>query len=316
MNVELMQGEVMMNQSSTSEEGMYELAGALGDNYEVVPHKSDNYLNGVSTIDLVQIQRHILTIDKFDSPYKVIAADANNDGRVNGIDLVTLRKLILGITPDLPNGQLPWRFPTEAQSFDDIDSPFPFTEIIGVNELPASIEDQNFVAVKVGDVNADAVVNLRDEETDIRSGSRLTLEVADQGLVEGTVADVTVTAQDMEDVIGFQTTWSFNADVIRFSGVTAEGLDVTEANLGLAHLDDGYITFSWNTTEGVTVEDFRNLFTLHFEVLESANLSEQLFLSSVMTKSEAYNWRLGDNGACAGLSRHRSGRVCSLPEHT
>jgi len=38
------------------------------------------------------MQKHILGSDKFDSPYKVIAADITGDERVNGQDLVQLRK--------------------------------------------------------------------------------------------------------------------------------------------------------------------------------------------------------------------------------
>ena len=46
--------------------------------YEVEAEKNDNYLNGVSTLDLVLIQKHILGLQLLNSPYKVIAADINS----------------------------------------------------------------------------------------------------------------------------------------------------------------------------------------------------------------------------------------------
>jgi hypothetical protein len=61
-----------------------------------------DYLNGVSTLDLVRIQRHILGIQPFKNKYNIAAADTNNDGRVTAGDLSELRKLLLGITSELP----------------------------------------------------------------------------------------------------------------------------------------------------------------------------------------------------------------------
>ena len=49
--------------------------------------KNDDYLNGVSTLDLLLIQRHILGIETLDDPYKFIAADVNNDQEITATDL-------------------------------------------------------------------------------------------------------------------------------------------------------------------------------------------------------------------------------------
>ncbi|MBK9582106.1 MAG: hypothetical protein IPO48_09480 [Saprospiraceae bacterium] len=54
-----------------------------GFNYTVTAAKNSDFLNGVSTLDLVMIQRHILGLHALDSNYKMIAADANKDGKSN-----------------------------------------------------------------------------------------------------------------------------------------------------------------------------------------------------------------------------------------
>ena len=46
--------------------------------YDVTAALNDNPSNGVSTLDLVLIQRHIVGLPELDSPYKVIAADISN----------------------------------------------------------------------------------------------------------------------------------------------------------------------------------------------------------------------------------------------
>jgi hypothetical protein len=56
---------------------------------------------GVSTLDLVDMQKHLL-IKPLSSPYKMIAADANNSKSITAIDLIEMRKLILGIYAELP----------------------------------------------------------------------------------------------------------------------------------------------------------------------------------------------------------------------
>ena len=63
----------------------------------------------MSTLDLVDIQRHLLGLDPLDSPYKMIAADANNSESLTAIDLVEIRKLILGLYLEFPNNAS-WRF--------------------------------------------------------------------------------------------------------------------------------------------------------------------------------------------------------------
>jgi len=63
-------------------------------NYEVTASKSTGLLEGVNTLDLVKIQRHILELEELDDAYKVIAADINNNGRIQASDLLALRKAI------------------------------------------------------------------------------------------------------------------------------------------------------------------------------------------------------------------------------
>src|SRR5690606_35811595 len=110
------------------------------------------YDNGVSTLDLVLIQRHILDMQKLDSPYKVIAADVNDDRKINSVDLVELRKVILGTSEEFTNKS--WRFPVATQIIN-INNAFPYNEVIDLL-VSTDVDDQNFVAVKIGDVNGTA----------------------------------------------------------------------------------------------------------------------------------------------------------------
>jgi len=83
-----------------------------------MPFIMTDQLNGVSTLDLIHIQRHILGLELLESPYQLIAADINSSKDINGIDLVELRKLILGIYTEFPNNTS-WRFIDSGYKFVD-----------------------------------------------------------------------------------------------------------------------------------------------------------------------------------------------------
>ena len=120
-----------------------------------------NPTNGVTTYDLVLIQKHILGIEALDSPYKLIAADANLDSKVTTSDIVLLRKLLLGIIPELPHGES-WRFLPLDYVFPNPSNPFnpmfPDRYIIPTNVdiLPGYFD---FLGLKIGDVNQTADPN-------------------------------------------------------------------------------------------------------------------------------------------------------------
>ena len=96
-----------------------------GQRYAIEPKRLDQPKNGVSTLDLVRIQKHLLGKELFDSPYQYIAADANNNEQVSAIDMIEIRKLILGIYLEYPNNDS-WRFVDKQYQFADPQSPWPF----------------------------------------------------------------------------------------------------------------------------------------------------------------------------------------------
>lgn len=124
--------------------------------FEVTPTRTDNSLNGVTTLDLALITKHILGVQALGSPYKMIAADANKSGTITTFDVVELRKLILGIYDSLPNNKS-WRFVPKVYNFPNPADPFapsfPEKLTVPVVNNSNSVNDANFVAIKVGDVN-------------------------------------------------------------------------------------------------------------------------------------------------------------------
>lgn len=121
--------------------------------YTITPYLNSDPLEGVSTIDLVLIQRHILSISPFDSPYKLLAADVNSSKSVTAADLVELRKLILGITDKFPKGLPSWVFVDKNSTFENPQQPYIYGNFRTTGLLTQDIENFDFMAVKIGDVN-------------------------------------------------------------------------------------------------------------------------------------------------------------------
>jgi hypothetical protein len=293
--VDLLGSNEFTSQELTDVQGNYAFEGVGTDvDYILTGSREDHVLNGISTLDILVMQRHILGAEFLPSAFKVIAADVNNDGVITAIDLITLRKLILGSISEFPNGQTAWRFPNESQTFVDALRPFPYTEDITVLDLNAPMTEQDFVGVKIGDVNASAIVNTfnTDPELEKRQNRSLSLVIRDQELEAGETVSVPVYAENMIDIAGFQYTLNFDAKALTLVSVEPAGIDLDDSNIAFYNADNGSIALSWNDMNGVTTDSQEQLFELVFEVNENTSIASNLFLNSGMTKAEAYTTEL------------------------
>ena len=259
----------------TNNDGAYAFSNALpiSANYSVTPLKDDNHLNGVTTFDLVLISKHILGLEPLGSPYKMIAADANKSNSITTFDIVELRKLILGIYTELPNNTS-WRFVDKSYNFANPNNPFTaqFPEFKSVADVQASQLNDDFVSLKVGDVNGSAIANSL-MSADDRTVGTLLFDVEDRQVKAGEEFTVNFTAA--EQVLGYQFTMNLKGlEVVDI--VPGAGMDVN--NFGL--FNDA-ITTSFDGKD-------KGAFALKFRAKTSGQLSNMLGVSSRITKAEAY----------------------------
>jgi hypothetical protein len=146
----------------TGNNGSFTLFAEAGIDYIITPYRNNDPLNGVSTWDLVLITKHILGTQPLGSPYKLIAADINNNGVITANDLVELRKVILHINDNYPDNTA-WRFIDANFIFPDAANPWltDFPEMINFINQGAGGADIDFIGVHTGDVNGSAdAINL------------------------------------------------------------------------------------------------------------------------------------------------------------
>jgi len=137
----------------TNNDGQYKFDGIdVFDPKTIEARNEADLLNGVSTLDLVMMQRHILGLQSIASPYKLLAADVNNSKSITASDLVDLRKVILGMSTSFVNNTS-WRFVPSDFVFQDPTYPYDFPSMINLDSLFEDKTNVNFIGVKVGDIN-------------------------------------------------------------------------------------------------------------------------------------------------------------------
>ncbi len=273
----------------TANNGLYNFAGVLnGGDYIVKPYKNDDHLNGVSTLDLVMIQRHILGLDKLTTPYKLIAADINKDQKITAADLTELRKLILGVVNEFSNNKS-WRFIDKAYVFQDLQNAQAesFPEVYFIDNMSDNM-DVNFLSVKVGDVNGNVVANAANVVTEARSASSLELTTDNQTFTAGQVINVPVSVMNDAQAAGFQFTINFDAELFSLEAVNGSLAGMTDHNFGFTRLAEGIIAVSYNKESNLELLAGDKIFTLTLKAKDNGVLSEGLWIDSALAKAEAY----------------------------
>jgi hypothetical protein len=277
----------------TDQTGRFEFGDMkTGKGYNIIPEKNDDHLNGVSTLDLVMMQRHILDIEKLNSPYKYIAADVNRDNKITAGDLVELRKLILGIYASLPNNTS-WRFIDKSSQITDPNNPWNINEYITLPSMSSSSLDNHFMGIKTGDINGSVVVNANSTKTENRNKA-LTLQADNKEFMPGQKVRVDFTSDNFTNITGAQWTLNFDASALEYADLISGAMVMGNENINTLAAHDGKIAFSWNDFNGMTVSDDKVLFSIEFRATTNNTINKTVSMSSDITKAEAYTTEHGE----------------------
>jgi hypothetical protein len=266
--------------ATTTANGAYAFDSmAKGGDFTISPQLDKNHLNGVSTFDLVLIQKHILGAQVLNSPYKMIAADVNNSKSITTLDLIVLRKLVLNIDRTFQNNTS-WRFVDAAYVFPEPGNPWSaaFPEVVSLNDLNNNVA-ANFVAIKIGDVNASASVSSV-VSAEVRTNGVFKLHTTEQSLKSGTEYQVAFTADDLQSIQGYQFALNLDKNKVELLDIVY-GVAKAE-NFGVFK-SEGIITSSWNSNYQPGA-----LFNLVLRAKTDTKLSAALSLNRLV-HAEAYN---------------------------
>ncbi|MFN0037871.1 MAG: HYR domain-containing protein [Saprospiraceae bacterium] len=278
------------------------------------PYNNANWLNGVTTFDLVLISKHILSLDTLESPYRIISADANRSGSITTFDIVQLRKIILGILDSVPNNTS-WRFVDSTFVFPNLQNPFAsaFPEQIVIASLDSNRLGQNFVGLKVGDVNA----NTNPAEARAPRDT-LFLNLPARDFYFGESLAVPVFLENWTTLEGLQFELKIDPSKADLEWVEFAQPDIL-AQPNMALREGGLLSVSWDNAEGAAAHRSRllnlgrllnleglvnvsaqagaKLFTLHLRAKADADVRSAVKISSTRLLPEAY--RVGNEARAA-----------------
>lgn len=285
----MLEGGETYHDQMTNEEGKFcfQNLGMFND-YTVAGERKEEQLRGVSTLDLVLIQRHILEIEKLDNPYSLLAADVDASGKINTLDLVSLRKLILGTVDTFPDNR-PWIFVKENQTYIDPENPWMENLAFQFENMDTSRQNTDFTGVKAGDVNHSYSQDLLSSLTERRTAGQAEFHVEDVVLPKDKVASVSFRAKNYRNLVAQQFTLELNGDV-EYAGFEAVDLPLTTEQIAQVKKNGKtYITCAFHATDPVDTEDGNILFNLLFRAKTDTRAGKTVSLNHDITPSMVYS---------------------------
>ena len=277
---------------------------------KILPFKDNDPTNGVTVADLFAIQQHILVLDPFKNAYQMIAADANNNGTISTGDIVLIRKLILGIKPNILTPS--WRFLSQLHE-NEMSQTTPFADsnpfknkyllkqYLAVGGNPSYLDhvdidysNQNvaydpinwsFRGIKMGDVDCSASALLKGGETPNES---ITTKNNFEPIPPNKTLVINVLRNKDIPIETYQMQLGYDKNKVELLSV-AQGDDATnsiEDNFNTGEL--GKIRTVWTSSNNNKLDSKLqySLFKLHFKTLsEIQNPDDLLHLS----KEDFYN---------------------------
>ena len=255
-------------------------------NYNLSPELKTDYLLGVSTLDLVLIQKHILGIKGFDEAYKFIAADVNRSRSITAADILRIRKTILGESDNFGTTDNAWTF--IQNNSDLLQNPNVLLEWEDNLSMVNSDYNKNidWIGVKFGDINNSNNYSSGTGNLDPRSTEIIQLVSDDYKYSKDENVKVAFNLDKIDAVTGAQFTLNFDTDKLKFESISVDESVMNESDFGLYNSSNGKIVVSWVKPEKITSE---SMFTINFKGLTDGKLSECIELSDEVARSEAYN---------------------------
>ncbi len=258
VDVEIELGNVTTTMN-TANDGVFSINNLQGgEQLRVSPFKNTKHRNGVSTFDIILTSKHITSQLPLNSPYKIIAADANNSGTVSTFDIITIRKMILFIDTAFTQNTS-WRFVPERYIFSNPADPFAssFPEVL--DESVNNQSNLNFVGIKIGDVNGSANTTMLAGVAQNRDHPKV---IQLKQCIYGN--EVRLYWPETETLTGFQMAIEV-PEGIDLEEIRSDMLDgFSKANY---HWDSNKrrLYLSWNGTRGQSVKEENALLNLFFD---------------------------------------------------
>ncbi|MBN8683338.1 MAG: T9SS type A sorting domain-containing protein [Chitinophagales bacterium] len=257
-------------------------------------------INGLSTLDLLLISKHILGIEPFTNLYQALAADVNLSNSVTTLDIVEIRKVILGIRDTFPVAPS-WRLMRPLNTPGNMNQPLSIAIDSFAVSVSALADDPtfsgfNFIALKMGDINNNSTPFSGDSE-DRSNLPPLSLQIPSAQATAGQELTVPFYLKESIRLDGWQMALRFDPDQIEVLGI--EGLSPEDYTMS----PSGIIRALWIAPSGLEFDHNKALMHVRVRMRAAGNPAAAIFIDDNALRAEAYS------AAWAGKSRAISWQV-------
>ena len=261
-------------------DGSYTINGPKAGSVTLTPILSNDMpvANGVTTADITLIRRHVLGLAALDSPYKVLAGDVNGSDSVTTADITLIRRLILGSTTNFSTGL--WRFVPADELITNTAKPWTASRMRQYTFLASGeMSQQNFKAIKLGDVNGSWKQPATSTGTFIKSKTRGALVMEEVKATTGNTVGVPVLVEKLAAVTSVQFTLRWDPRQLELISVNHFGIPgLTVDNFNLNRAKEGILTVSWDSPNGqnIPLVEKMQLFELQMKAMAEAGTTAQI----------------------------------------
>lgn len=264
--------------SAVSDNAKYSIEVLPNKTYTVSGYSDDDMMCGITTLDLVIIQKYILGLHEIKSHYLYIAADADGDCEISSKDLLTIRKAILRPETNYFHSYVAINHDYEFK--DSIPNP---EDCKGAKVRIVELGTQgtfgiDFSVIKIGDLNTNC------NKLEDRSADTYVFRMNNSHFRSGDRVVVPVYSMGSEDVSGFQFSLSFKG--LQFIDLINGALEIDDSEY---RISDGYLLMSVARAVEFQADEGEPLFYLVFEAVSEGTLSGSLQFNNEKLRSEIYH---------------------------
>ncbi len=263
----------------TDVSGNYCFTNVPAGTFTIKPKKLLNPGNGVEIADIADIQGHILGSFILNSPFKIIAADVDNNKTINSTDIGRIIPVYFNKNQPFSAVES-WRFIPKSFSFPNVTNPFqsnfPESRTLQISKNESDID---FTGIKMGDVDLDSDPQKFDnpnQENSLKTRTQkqqasLDLKINKAQVMPGRKIVVPVYVKGFKNVISFGFSLAWDATKFKYGQITGfnPNLNINASNFNLANSDKGRLGVSWYVLNpnGISLNEKDTLFSIEFTAI-------------------------------------------------
>ncbi|NOT38757.1 MAG: T9SS type A sorting domain-containing protein [Saprospiraceae bacterium] len=280
----------------TDAQGNYCFNNVPGGNYTIAPKKIINPGNGVGIPDISAIKSHNLGINSLSGPYKIIAADVDNNKRIDATDIARIiptwkdpSRVFINVNS--------WKFVPKSFQFANPNNPLQtiYPELISL-PISADVLNLDFIGIKMGDVNLSNDPQKLEKGNEVgvlspslnkRNFGAIELKINSDTVRPNAILKLPVYAKGFKNILAFGFSISFMESKLEFQKMSGfnSNIGISQSDFNIERAANGTLSVSWNTTDlnGVSNPDAVPLFYIEFKVKAVHNEKTTISITNTPT---------------------------------